>query len=87
MTKQFSKAIKTFQQGKNLDDTRIATQLNLAHAYLLEGDYKSAKLIYKEYQNQNVTDSISWKQNQKTILTPSKNQAFLQKILIVFKVG
>jgi hypothetical protein len=35
-------------------------QLNLAHAYLLNDNYKEAKKIYKKYQNQNVTDSLSW---------------------------
>jgi pentatricopeptide repeat protein len=30
-------------------------KLNLAHAYLLNGDYRAAKSIYKEYQNQNIT--------------------------------
>jgi tetratricopeptide (TPR) repeat protein len=79
MTKQFSKAIKTFQQGKNLDDTELLLQLNLAHAYLLEGDYKSAKLIYKEYQNQNVTDSISWKQKIKDDFNTFKKSGLSSK--------
>ncbi len=65
MTKQFGKAIKSLQKGQSLDPTELLLQLNLAHAYLLDGDYKSAKSIYKEYQNQNVTDSISWKQKVK----------------------
>ena len=40
--------------------------MNLAHAYLLNNDFKSAKLIYKKYQSQNVTDSISWTQKVKS---------------------
>lgn len=60
MTKQFGKAIKALQQGESLDSTELLIKLNLAHAYLLNGDYKAAKSIYKAYQNQNVTDSISW---------------------------
>jgi hypothetical protein len=29
---------------------------------LLNDNYKEAKKIYKKYQNQNVTDSLSWTQ-------------------------
>ena len=65
ITKQYGKAIKALEAGEKLDDTELLLQLNLAHAYLINGDYRRAKEIYKEYQNQNVTDSTSWKQKIK----------------------
>jgi hypothetical protein len=43
-----------------LDDTELAIQLNLAHAYLMNDNFSKAKAIYKKYQSQNVSDSLSW---------------------------
>ncbi len=60
LTKQYGKALKYLQDGEKLDYTELLVQLNLAHAYLLNDNYKEAKKIYKKYQNQNVTDSLSW---------------------------
>jgi tetratricopeptide (TPR) repeat protein len=60
LTKQYGKALKYLQDGEKLDSTELLVQLNLAHAYLLNDNYKEAKKIYKKYQNQNVTDSLSW---------------------------
>ena len=65
LTKQYGKALKVLQEGEKLDDTELLIQLNLAHAYLLNGNYKSAKAIHKTYFNQNVTDSLSWTQKTK----------------------
>jgi tetratricopeptide (TPR) repeat protein len=65
MTKQYSKAIKSLQDGEKIDDSELLIQMNLAHAYLLNNDFKSAKSIYKKYQFQNVTDSLSWTQKVK----------------------
>lgn len=65
ITKQYSKALKILQEGEKLDATELLIQLNLAHAYLLNGNYKSAKAIHKTYSNQNVTDSLSWTQKTK----------------------
>ena len=65
LTKQYGKAIKFLKEGEKLDDTELLIKLNLAHAYLLNDNYASAKAIYKEYQTQNVTDSLSWTQKIK----------------------
>jgi tetratricopeptide (TPR) repeat protein len=65
MTKQYAKAIKLLQQGAKLDDTELVVKLNLAHAYLLNKEWRNAKSIYKQYQFQNVADSISWGQKIK----------------------
>ena len=65
ISKQYGKALKTLQEGEKLDTTELLIQLNLAHAYLLNGNYKSAKAIHKTYSNQNVTDSLSWMQKTK----------------------
>lgn len=60
LTKQYAKAIKFLKEGEKLDDTELLLKLNLAHAYLVSDDYGQAKVIYKKYQSQNVTDSLSW---------------------------
>ncbi len=65
LTKQYGKALKVLKEGEKLDTTELLIQLNLAHAYLLNGNYKSAKSIHKVYWNQNVTDSLSWTQKTK----------------------
>ncbi|HRA73926.1 MAG TPA: hypothetical protein PLB11_14015 [Flavobacterium sp.] len=65
MTKQYAKAIKSLKDGEKLDDSELLIQMNLAHAYLLNNNFKSAKPIYKKYQFQNVTDSLSWIQKVK----------------------
>ena len=65
LTKQYGKALKVLKEGEKLDTTELLIQLNLAHAYLLNGNYKSAKTIHKMYFNQNVTDSLSWTQKTK----------------------
>ena len=65
LTKQYGKAIKYLKEGEKRDDSDLLVQLNLAHAYLFNNDFKSAKSIYKKYQSQNVTDSLSWTQKVK----------------------
>jgi tetratricopeptide (TPR) repeat protein len=60
LTKQYAKAIKFLKEGEKLDDTELLVKLNLAHAYLVSDNYSDAKQIYKKYQSQNVTDSLSW---------------------------
>jgi tetratricopeptide (TPR) repeat protein len=65
LTKQYGKAIKFLKEGEKLDNTELLIQMNLAHANLLNDNYSSAKAIYKEYQSQNVTDSLSWTQKIK----------------------
>ena len=65
LTKQYGKAIKFLKEGEKLDGSELLIKLNLAHAYLLNDNYASAKAIYKQYQSQNVTDSLSWTQKVK----------------------
>ena len=65
VTKQYGKAIKFLKEGEKLDNTELLVKLNLAHAYLLNGEFRNVKPIYKEYQVQNVNDSLSWIQKIK----------------------
>lgn len=60
-SKQFGKAIKYLKEGELLDDSELQIQLNLAHAYLLSGNYTEAKNLHKKYQNQNVSALMDWK--------------------------
>jgi tetratricopeptide (TPR) repeat protein len=65
MTRQYGKAIKFLKEGERLDDSELLIQMNLAHGYLFNKDFKSAKTIYKKYQSQNVTNTLSWTQKVK----------------------
>ena len=65
MTKQYGKAIKYLKEGELLDDAELLIQMNLAHAYLFNKNFKAAKSIYKKYQSQNVTNTLSWTQKVK----------------------
>lgn len=66
LTKQYEKALKFLQEGEKLDSTELLVKLNLAHLYLITDNYSDAKTIYKKYQDQNVTDNISWKEKTKS---------------------
>ncbi|CAC9977035.1 hypothetical protein FLAPXU55_04767 [Flavobacterium panici] len=88
LTKQYAKALKFLQEGEKLDDTELLVKLNLAHVYLVSNNYGDAKTIYKKYQDQNVTDSLSWKEKTKSDFAlfekaglPSKD---FEKILKLF---
>jgi hypothetical protein len=59
-TKQYGKALKYLAEGEKLDASELLIQLNLAHAHLLNDNSKEAKKIHKKYQNQNVTNNLSW---------------------------
>ena len=64
-TKQYEKALKYLKIGEQLDTAELLTQLHLAHANLLKGNYSQAKAIYKKYNNQNVTETTSWAEQVK----------------------
>ncbi len=65
MAKQYTKAIKSLKEGEKQDDSELLIQMNLAHANLLDDNFKLAKPIYKKYQFQNVTNNLSWSQKVK----------------------
>lgn len=65
VTKQYTKAFPVLKSGEKVDETELLVKLNLAHAYLLNGDYSEAKAIYKNYQTQNVNATTSWIQKVK----------------------
>jgi tetratricopeptide (TPR) repeat protein len=61
VTKQFDKGVFYAQQAVSKDPTDLTAQVSLAHAYLLHDQFHEAKLIYKKYQTQNVSENLSWK--------------------------
>jgi len=60
LTKQYLKAIKYLKEGEKLDETDLMIKGNLAHAYLLNGDFEIAKNIYLKYKTQNINETMSW---------------------------
>ncbi|MFM9824602.1 tetratricopeptide repeat protein [Flavobacterium sp.] len=89
MTKQYDKAIKFLKEGERLDDTELLLKLDLAHAYLLNNKFSSAKTIHKKYQTQNVTDSLGWVQKVKIDFEYFKkaglSTADFERVLRLFK--
>jgi len=59
-SRQFEKAQKALKEAERLDASELLVQLNLAHLYLLNDDYKKAKELHKKYKTQNVTSKLSW---------------------------
>jgi tetratricopeptide (TPR) repeat protein len=89
LTKQFDKAIKFLKEGEKLDESELLIKLNLAHAYLLNNNFKSAKFIHIKYQFQNVTDSLAWTQKVKLDFEKFKNAGLsdvdFNRVLRLFK--
>jgi len=65
-SKQFDKALKTLKEAERMDESELLIQLNLAHLYLLNDDYRKAKDIHKKYKNQNITSKVSWIEKTKS---------------------
>lgn len=59
-TKQFLKAVKFLKDGENIDPSDLLIKGNLAHAYLLNGDFEMALDMYQKYKRQNITETLSW---------------------------
>lgn len=66
LTKQYLKAIKYLKEGEKIDETDLMIKGNLAHAYLLNGDFEIAKNIYLKYKSQNINGNQSWSEMVKT---------------------
>lgn len=60
LSKQFTRALKYLKEGEIKDETDLLIQGNLAHAYLLSGDFQKANFIYQKYRGQNVDAKTSW---------------------------
>lgn len=76
-SKQFDKALKALKEGESKDGSELLIQLNMAHVYLLKGDYKKAKEIYKKYKGQNVTTTWSWKNKAQYDIEDLKKAGFV----------
>lgn len=75
-SKQYDKALKALKEGEKIDGSELLVQLNLAHAYLLKGEYKKAKEIHKKYNGQNVTTVLSWKDKTQSDFEDLKKAGF-----------
>lgn len=60
LSKQFTRALKYLKEGEIKDETDLLIQGNLAHAYLLTGEFQKANFIYQKYRGQNVDAKTSW---------------------------
>lgn len=61
LTKDYDGAIKNSRIGIQLDINKaVLLETNLAHAYLLSGDYQNAKIIYLMNKGKKVNDKELW---------------------------
>lgn len=60
LSKQYLKALKYLKEGEKLDAFDLLIKGNIAHAYLLNGEYEQAKTIYLKYKSQNIDSEMSW---------------------------
>jgi len=61
ITKNYKEAIISSQKGIKLDVTKVLIlETNLAHAYLLSGDFKKAKIIYLKNIGKKFEDKSLW---------------------------
>lgn len=88
-TKQYEKALKYLKEGEKLDNSELRIKLNLAHAYLLNDDYGTARKIYRKYQSQNITEVLGWKEKTKQDFEAFRKAGlssdYFDKILSSFK--
>ena len=65
-SKQLDKGLKALKEAEKMDGSELLVQLNLAHLYLLNDEYKKAKELHRKYKNQNITSKISWIEKTKS---------------------
>jgi tetratricopeptide (TPR) repeat protein len=74
--KDFEGAIKSCKVGLTLDDENYYLQGNLAHAYLLSGNYDEAISIYRKYYGKPFSETMSWKEMIKTDFEAFRSKGF-----------
>jgi tetratricopeptide (TPR) repeat protein len=60
LKKNFSAALRCFKEGFDKYPSDLFILGNLAHAYLLTGEFQTAKKIYAENKGKNLNDTLSW---------------------------
>ena len=88
-SKQFEKASKALKEAEKMDDAELLVQLNMAHLYLLNDEFKKAKELHKKYKTQNVTSKMSWVAKTKSDLEDLQKAGFknedFERILKLFE--
>jgi len=51
-SRQYAEAEQAAQKALDLDDSQHWVETNLGHSFLLRGDLKKAKQVYREYMDQ-----------------------------------
>lgn len=60
LNKQFLLALKYLEKANNIDAYNLTVKGNLAHAYLLNGEYEKATEIYQKYKGQKMESGKLW---------------------------
>lgn len=78
-SKQFTKAIQSFQDGEKLDDSNLSLKLGLANAYMLSGEFSKAKELHKKYRSENISAVESWSSRAKANIEQFRKAGFESK--------
>ena len=65
LTKQFQKALVNSKKAIAIDDSDLAFQLNLAHAFMYTNNLTEAKIIHENFKNQNINSTLGWVEKTK----------------------
>lgn len=60
LDKQFTRSKKYLLEGIEVDPYNLFLQGNIAHAYLLSGDFELAKEIYLKYKSEKLNSNMTW---------------------------
>ncbi|MGH1336567.1 MAG: tetratricopeptide repeat protein [Aureispira sp.] len=61
LSQQFDKAKQYLTAGLGEAPNNLHLQGNLAHYYLITGNFEAAKAIYTRYKNKQLSEEVSWK--------------------------
>jgi tetratricopeptide (TPR) repeat protein len=89
LTKQYQKALVNIKKAEILEPSELQIQLNLAHAFMLNKDLKSAKKIHEKFKNQNLNATQNWIEKAKIDLELFQKNGIsnddFKKILKIFE--
>jgi tetratricopeptide (TPR) repeat protein len=79
--KDFAGAIKSCLEGLEIDNESYYLLANLAHSYILSGDYDNAISIYRRNYGRSFDGTITWKEMIKRDFESFKSEGFDPKLM------
>lgn len=77
LKKQYTKALFYLKKGEAVDASNLYLQGNLAHAYMLTGDFEKGFSIYRKYKGEIVAENLSWEKVRNKISNYLSKEEYL----------